>query len=249
MSAIEFPRSGMSERTFAHIREIRDDLILARPNWNCEGSVAGIFSPWSGAEMDRGGIYYVGIATNGAYYADKEQRLDACLRRAALIAAGDAPLEEGEKDTTGNSAFWRFLNELTTGLLGSPFKEATSRWGWSNLLKIGWSREAPASWPKPLISGQREVCRMAFAEETAALQNCLVFVASNEDFDCLVDLKARGPWHEDLRNPHDLDWWFDHEKGNLWIHSNHPNSMRGRLTSVAQATVTLAQAKLSWASN
>ena len=249
MSAIELSGTGLTERTFARISKIRDDLILASPNWNCEGSVAGIFSPWRGAEIDRGGLYYVGIATNGAYYADEEQSLDACLSRAALIAAGEASLEVGEKDSTGHSAFWRFLNQLTMSLLRGSYKETASRWGWSNLLKIGWSHGAPASWPKPLITGQREACRSAFAEETSTLRDCLVIVASSEDFGCLDDLKARGSWQKDLRDPHDLDWWFDQEKGSLWIHSNHPNHMRGRLPYVAQATVKLAQAKLTWAAN
>ena len=38
----------------------------------------------------------------------------------------------------------------THEILSGPYHATTERWGWSNLLKISWSKGSPAQWPAEL---------------------------------------------------------------------------------------------------
>ena len=89
--------------------------------------------PWAGQRLaEAGGIYWVGAATEGAYGSEGEQTFEACHERPARLC-------DRGPHARAHTPLWLFLDGLTRALLGGSYDATTDRWGWSNLLKIGWS--------------------------------------------------------------------------------------------------------------
>ena len=114
------------------------------------------------------------MATDKDYWAEDPPDFDQRLMRAESICMGhvfDWP----------RSPFWQFLDGLSWALLGAPLFESADQWGWSNLLKIGWSVGNPSRWRRQvptLEKERRDVCIVALREEFAKLRNSLIVVAS-----------------------------------------------------------------------
>jgi hypothetical protein len=137
-----------------------------------------------------------------------------------------------------------FLDVLTRALLGGPYDATADRWGWSNLLKIGWSPGAPADWPSQLIERQQGACAAALREELGQLRNSLVFVGSLDDFGILGEAPGGVPaWHGDDDKATGIWWHRDEASGNLLVHGNHPSeARRGLIGELAlERTVFLAR--------
>jgi hypothetical protein len=123
---------------------------------------------------DGAGICYVGMATDGDYWADDPQLFDQRVQIAESLC--------NNRHDRARSPFWQFLDGLTWALLGAPFNETSDRWSWSNLLKIGWSVGNPNQWRPPveplLKEKQRDVCIAALREEFVKLHEILIIIAS-----------------------------------------------------------------------
>jgi len=166
------------------------------------------------------------MVTAGPYMGDDDPpTFDAQLRLAKSLCVSN-------RDLAGKP-FWQFLDGLSWGLLGAPFDETSDSWGWSNLLKIGWSSiDNPVRWPRPLREDQRDVCASALCEEFAKLKNSLVVVASRDEFGILAKSFPRllPQWRTEYNdnfigdyNEQTSVWSFtDPKSGNLYIHCDHP---------------------------
>ena len=201
----------MKEQTFDRLVEVRRDFLHQAVS-NAAPEQAGpmdVFVPWAGHRLteDRG-IYYIGIGL------------------AADAARGNLTFQEALADTEsfcgngphklGHTPFWQFLNRLTQELLGGPYHSTAARWGWSNLLKIGWSEGQPAQWPAELKAVQRDVCSSALQEEFAQLRQSLVFVGSYEEFGILSRiLPGKEAWNKEHEKTAGLWWLHDSRSGNL----------------------------------
>jgi hypothetical protein len=228
-------------------RESFDQLALIRTRLTENGlpeaspgqpGVAGLFVPWSGRHLaERGGIYWVGGGTEGDYGADREQSYEACHERAARLC------DRGPHGRA-HTPLWMFLDALTRALLDGPYHATTDRWGWSNLLKIGWSAGAPETWPSRLVERQQGACAAALRDELGQLRNSLVFVGSLDDFGILGEALGGVPaWHGTPDEQSGIWWHRDEGSGNLLVHGCHPNAARrGHFTELAlERAVLLAR--------
>jgi hypothetical protein len=221
----------MSGPTFAELARIHSSLNNGPLPPTKEGRLAGIFVPWAGARLkDAGCIYYVGMATDGDYWADDPQTFDQQLRHAEELC--------NNRHGRAGSPFWQFLDGLTWALLGGPFDKTSDRWGWSNLLKIGWSVGNPNAWRPPveprLINEQRAACVASLCEEFAKLNNSLVVIVSGNTFGVLdsPDLfsnlipnwqqKYEDNWTKDYHVDTGVWSYADSKSGNLYVHCEHP---------------------------
>jgi hypothetical protein len=171
----------MSEVTFNKL--IEADRDLRRVAWEETGHPTYVFVPWAGNRIkeQRRGIYLVGIALAAEDSSEEAGSFSSSLR------ATEEFIGEGRHGRS-HTPFWQFLDCLTIELLGGPFQETSDCWGWSNLLKIGWSNGTPASWPSKLKDIQRGACIEALQEELGSLRDSLVFVASQEQLGILYHL-------------------------------------------------------------
>jgi hypothetical protein len=72
----------MTSKTFGELARIRNTLEAGPLAPTHDARLAGIFVPWAGSRLiGEGGIYYVGMATDGDYWADDPQTLDKRLQR------------------------------------------------------------------------------------------------------------------------------------------------------------------------
>jgi hypothetical protein len=230
----------MTRTTFEHLAQIRTQMIdqgfaPATPEWP---GVAGLFLPWAGQRLaEAGGIYWVGAATEGEYGAGREQSFEACHERAARLC-------DRGPHARGHTPLWLFLDGLTRALLGGSYDTTTDRWGWSNLLKIGWSVGAPEDWPPGLVERQQAACALALREELGRLRRSLVFVGSLDDFGVLGEALGGVPdWHGEQDAATGLWWFRDEASGNLLVHGCHPGAARrGHISEAAlDRTVLLAR--------
>jgi hypothetical protein len=216
----------MTSQTFDGLLKVRSEIISNVPRSSSDSAaVAGIFVPWAGSRLrEKGGIYYVGIGTKGCYDGNNEQTFEACLERARALCINQP-----------TSDFWQFLDGLSWALFGEPSSETTDRWGWSNLLKIGWSQGSPAKkgWPAQLVQRQTETCVAALGEELSSLKNSLVFFASFETFgvlDCALSQINKNSWKQKYEenwkkcDNAGIYWRKDQTKGNLYVHGYHPRA-------------------------
>jgi hypothetical protein len=213
----------MTPRTFSELSKIWSALDAGPLAAGQDGRLAGIFVPWAGSRLiGEGGIYYVGMATDGDYWADDEQTFDQRLQCTESLC-------NNRHDRAG-SPFWQFLDGLTWALLGAPFNETSDRWGWSNLLKIGWSVGNPNGWQVKLIEEQREVCAISLREEFEKLHESLIIIGSRNAFGVLdsphIFPKLMPQWRDNWNKDHHEQtgvWSFtDPKSSNLYVHCEHP---------------------------
>ncbi|MDJ0389161.1 hypothetical protein QMO56_13645 [Roseomonas sp. E05] len=230
----------MTRPSFERLAQVRTRLIdhslpSARPG---QAGVAGLFLPWAGRRLaEAGGIYWIGAATEGDYGAEGEQSFEACHERGARLC-------DRGPHAHAHTPLWLFLDGLTRGLLGGSYDMTTERWGWSNLLKIGWSVGTPESWPAELIERQQPACAAALREELAGLRRSLVFVGSEDDFGILGEALGGMPeWHGKQDEVTGIWWLHDEVSGNLIVHGCHPSAARrGHFSKAAlERTVLLAR--------
>jgi len=230
----------LTRPTFERLAQFRTHLIdqgFAAATSDRPG-VAGVFLPWAGLQLaEAGGIYWVGAATEGSYGAEGEQSFEACHERAARLC-------DRGPHARAHTPLWLFLDGLTRALLGGSYDTTTDRWGWSNLLKIGWSVGTPEDWPPGLIERQQAICAAALREEFGRLRCSLVFVGSLDDFGILGEALGGFPaWHGEHDEATGLWWFRDHASGNLFVHGCHPSAARrGHFSEAAlDRTVLLAR--------
>jgi len=230
----------LTRPTFERLAQLRARLLdqgfpAATPE---RPGVAGLFLPWAGRRLaEAGGIYWVGAATAGAYGAEGEQSFEACHERAARLC-------DRGPHARAHTPPWLFLDGLTRALLGGPYDATRDRWGWSNLLKIGWSVGEPEDWPPGLIERQQAACAAALREEVSRLRRSLVFVGSLDDFGILGEALGGTPdWHGEHDAATGLWWFRDEASGNLFVHGCHPSAARrGHFSDAAlDRTVLLAR--------
>ena len=230
----------MTRPTFERLAQLRARLLDQgfAPATREQAGVAGVFLPWAGLRLaEAGGIYWVGAATEGMYGAEGEQSFEACHERAARLC-------DRGPHARAHTPLWLFLDGLTRALLGGPYDATTDRWGWSNLLKIGWSEGSPEGWPPGLIERQQAACAAALREEVARLRRSLVFVGSRDDFGILGEALGGSPaWHGERDEATGLWWFRDEASGNLFVHGCHPSAARqGQFIEAAlDRTVLLAR--------
>jgi hypothetical protein len=200
--------------------------------------VAGLFLPWAGQRLaEEGGIYWVGAAAEGAYGTEGEQTFEACHERAARLC-------DRGPHARAHTPLWLFLDGLTRALLGGPYDATTDRWGWSALLKVGWSAGAPEDWPPGLVERQQGRLRRGAArgDRPAAAEPRLRGLARRlrrarrgaRRHSGLARRARRGDRH--LVVPR-------RGSGNLFVHGCHPSAARREhLTEAAlDRTVLLAR--------
>jgi hypothetical protein len=230
----------MTRPTFERLAQSRAQLLDQgfAPATPERAGVAGVFLPWAGPRLaEAGGIYWVGAATEGVYGAEGEQSFEACHERAARLC-------DRGSHARAHTPLWLFLDGLTRALLGGSYDATTDRWGWSNLLKIGWSEGTPEGWPSGLVERQQAACAAALREEVAQLRRSLVFVGSLDDFGILGEALGGSPaWHGDHDEATGLWWFRDEASGNLFVHGCHPSAARrGQFSEAAlDRTVLLAR--------
>ncbi len=230
----------MTRPTFERLAHLRIQLIDQGfpPAVPERAGIAGLFLPWAGRRLaEAGGIYWVGAATEGVYGAEGEQSFEACHERAARLC-------DRGPHALAHTPLWLFLDGLTRALLGGSYDTTTERWGWSNLLKIGWSEGAPQGWPPEIIERQQAICAAALREEFAGLRRSLVFVGSLDDFGILGEALGGIPdWHGEHDEATGLWWLRDEPSGNLVVHGCHPSAARrGHFSEAAlERTVMLAR--------
>lgn len=223
----------MTTGTFGELAKIRSALDAGPLASRKDEKLAGIFVPWAGSSLKgEGGIYYVGMATDGGYWADDPQTFDQRSQCTELLCAPHT------RDERMRSPFWQFLDGLSWALLGAPYDETSDRWGWSNLLKIGWSVGNPNQWRPPvepqLKDAQRDICVIALREEFEKLHGSLIVICSGNTFGVLEspDFFPRlvPQWQKNYADNWNRDreetgvWWFiDPNSGNLYVHGYHPN--------------------------
>lgn len=200
--------------------------------------LAGLFVPWSGQHLaERGGIYWVGAGTEGDYGADGDQSFEGCHERAARLC------DRGPHGRA-HTPLWMFLDGLTRELLGGPYDATRDRWGWSNLLKIGWSVGEPEAWPSELVERQQGASAAALRSEFGLLHDSLVFVGSIDDFGILGEALGGVPaWHGERDAATGIWWYREEASGNLFVHGCHPNAARrGQFSEAAlERAVMLAR--------
>ncbi|MCB4825460.1 hypothetical protein [Roseicella aerolata] len=230
----------LTRPTFERLAQIRGQLIgqgFASATADGPG-VAGIFLPWAGRQLaEAGGLYWIGAATEGPYGAEGEQSFEACHERAAVLC-------DRGPHAHAHTPLWLFLDGLTRELLGGSYDRTTDRWGWSALLKIGWSTGRPEDWPPELVERQQATCAAALREEIAHLRHSLVFVGSLDDFGILGEALGGVPnWHGEQDDATGLWWFRDEASGNLFVHGCHPSAARrGHFSDAAlDRTVMLAR--------
>jgi hypothetical protein len=183
-----------------------------------DGEVGSVFVPWIGRAARVGGLYFVGIGLD-ANAAVEGQTFEQSL---SITGAFCGPTRHDRSRTP----FWSVFDKMTLRFLGGPYEATSDRWGWSNLLKIGWSKGSPSGWPPKLVNLQAEACAAAFAEEIAGLSRSLIFVGSGNDYGILDSKVAPlSTWSQD-REEAGFWWWHDKATGNLFVHSNHPRKIR-----------------------
>jgi hypothetical protein len=212
----------ISAKTFEQLQKIRGQAIVELAARSPDaGKTAGIFVPWAGKRLiDEGGIYYVGMGTHGEYNTDKPQTLDSCLELARALCHENI-----------QSDFWQFLDGLSWTLFNASFDETIDQWGWSNLLKVGWSKGNPTNWPRALMMRQTEACIAALYEELMALRNSLVIVATYNTFAILDAVLPKvipswdtSSWQRDHEEAAGLWWLKDPKSNNLYVHCYHPRA-------------------------
>src|SRR5262249_40905706 len=115
-----FARRPSSISTLQRSNDDASDIFLEfgkiRKRLARKYEVAGIFMPWMGQSLlqKRGGVYYVGIGTDGPYGANEPQTF---LRRCNYSST----VGNGRRHEHSHTPFWRFLDRLTTELLGGPY--------------------------------------------------------------------------------------------------------------------------------
>lgn len=230
----------MTRPSFERLAQVRTQLIDQgfAPATPGRAGVAGLFLPWAGRRLaEAGGIYWVGAATEGDYGAERQQSFEACHERAARLC-------DRGPHACAHTPLWLFLDGLTRELLGGSYDSTAERWGWSNLLKIGWSAGTPEGWPAELIERQQAACAAALREELAALRGSLVFVGSQDDFGILGEALGGMPdWHGEQDEAAGIWWFRDEASGNLIVHGCHPSAARqGHFSEAAlERTVLLAR--------
>jgi len=231
----------MTHPTFDRLAQIRSELIGRGfgAATSERAGVAGLFLPWAGRRLAeaRGGIYWVGAATEGPYGTEGDQTFEACHERAAMLC-------DRGPHARAHTPLWLFLDGLTRELLGGPYDATADRWGWSNLLKIGWSTGDPEGWPSELVERQQAVCAVAMREEFARLRQSLVFIGSLDDFGILGEaLDGTPAWHKDSDGATAIWWFRDEASGNLFVHGCQPSAARrGHFSGEAlDRTVLLAR--------
>lgn len=227
----------MSEQTFNELAEVRRRFIQGPATPDIPGTPSDVFVPWAGQQLMSGerGIYYVGIGLN-AEIAEERNFEEALTSTENLCGRGPHPLE--------GTPFWQFLNELTSKLLGGPYHATASRWGWSNLLKIGWSQGAPEAWPLGLMEAQRLAAGAALRQEFAKLRNSLVYIASAQEFGILYQiLPGEEAWCKEHQESTTIWWYKEPVSSNLYVHSYHPNYLRrqGMFLPAVDCTIRLSR--------
>ena len=215
----------MTRPTFERLAQVRVQLIDQgfAPATPDRPGLAGVFLPWAGQRLaEAGGIYWVGAAAEGAYGAEGEQTFEACHERAARLC-------DRGPHARAHTPLWLFFDGLTRALLGGSYDATTDRWGWSALLKVGWSAGAPEEWPPGLVERQQGACAAALREEIGRLRRSLVFVGSLDDFGVLGEALGGTPdWHGEHDEATGIWWFRDEGSGNLFVHGCHPSAARRR---------------------
>jgi hypothetical protein len=232
----------MTLPTFDRLVEVHTQLLDERSTLDPSGAgPSNVFIPWAGNRLGKErGIYYVGIAIDAAE-TDGKQTFEACLNFSNGICSGHRPHDRS------HTPFWRFLDHLTRNILKGPYYETADRWGWSNLLKIGWSNGSPKKWPQALVDRQREVAVVSLREEFSQLRDSLVFIASAEEYGIVRQLV--GPeeeWNKDHATKAGIWWLRDKASGNLFINGYHPNAAQRHLffDTAIQETIGLTDTLL-----
>jgi hypothetical protein len=230
----------LARPTFERLAQVRTQLIDQgfAPATSERPGIAGLFLPWAGRELSaKGGVYWVGAGTDGLYGAERGQSYEACHERAARLC-------DRGPHARAHTPLWLFLDGLTRALLGGPYDATSSRWGWSNLLKIGWSVGSPDVWPPEVVERQQHACVAALREEIGQLRNSLVYVGSLDDFGILDEALGGAPaWHSENHKTTNIWWFRDKVSGNLIVHGNHPSTARREESAMAsiERTILLAQ--------
>ena len=231
----------MGGKTFSELKRVWIELNASLLAPSQDGQLAGICVPWAGSRLKKeGGIYYVGMATNGCYWPGDPQTREGCLKLAELLCTN-------RKDHLARAPFWQFLDGLTWALFGAPFHESSERWGWSNLLKIGWSVGNPNEWRPPvkptLIDKQREACVTSLREEFERLHRSLIVIVSADTFGVLdATLESRN-WNKEYHEQTGIYWSTD-SRSNVYVHGYHPRYLIG---SPLGRTINLARKTLGFA--
>jgi hypothetical protein len=228
----------MIHDSFMQLKSVRDGL-LARNH-----DVAGIFVPWAGPRLIRdGGLYYVGIATDGDNGADEPQTFEQCYEETASVG-------NGERHERSNSPFWRFLDELSSRLLAGPSHKTADRWGWSNLLKIGCRSGSPSEWPELVKTAQTPASIESLRREFSRLQQTAIFIASNEKLGILDESLPREPQWDKSDESAGIYWWWEQESSNLYVHGYHPHpaQRQGFFDEQLNKTVDVVRRHLCWKS-
>lgn len=227
----------MSASTFQKLSTFRSEVLTSFPK-----TIAGVFVPWAGSRLiENGGLYYVGMATRGEFYGNcGDQSFGACLSRTKVECV----------DSKSSTPFWSYLNCLSQELLSEPYKHTQDSWGWSNLLKVGYSEvDNPSNWPPEFVTGQREICVAALTEELVRLRKTVIVIVSDPTFDVLERAVAnsanvkRVDWNRSSEDVDGVWWWWDEQSKNLYVHEYHPNHARLKkfLNEMLSRTVMLAQ--------
>jgi hypothetical protein len=210
----------MMRDTFQIIVDARQRLVAE--GYERGGCPGGTFVPWAGQRLksDRG-IYMVGIAVDAEPVTGR-QTFEARLRWTEDICANGRHNRE-------RSPFWRFLDGMTQELFHGRYYETADRWGWSNLLKICWSKGAPGTWPPEFISAQTDTCAVSLRQEFSKLQKSVIFIGSNTDFGILHSIFGeRQLWNREYEKEAGIWWLQDDTSCNLYVHGYHPAHARRR---------------------
>lgn len=232
--------SLLGRPTFERLAQVRSQLIDQgfTPATPDRPGIAGLFLPWSGRDLSpKGGIYVIGAGTDGLYGADGEQNYEACHERAARLC-------DRGPNARAHTPVWLFLDGLTRALLDGAYDATASRWGWSNLLKIGWSAGGPDVWPPEIVERQQHACAAALREEIGQLRNSLIYVGSLDDFGILGEALGGAPaWHSENSKATSIWWFRDQVSGNLIVHGNHPSTARREESAIASIDRTVLLAR------
>jgi hypothetical protein len=208
-----------------------------------EKEVAGIFVPWAGRKLKEkeGGIYYVGIATDGEWGGEYfyPSNYTECLGLTADMCK--------KRHDRARTPFWKYLDRLTTTLLGGSFETTHEWWGWSNLFKLGRTAGTPAQ-NAGLISRQLDECIIALQEEFLSLKNSLIVIASAKSYGVLEGaIPGLGTW--DCSHENSGVHCFQDQSGNLYVWGYHPGHAQRKkfFEKQLKATVKLARKeKFHW---